>query len=73
MKGEISFKERDAAEILSLLRSKEKAERDDQKHLRGQLRKNHRFYISDFPDTHRPFRAEDFARLIDAGRIKIIH
>lgn len=72
MKGESAFKEKVASEIRSLLRSKEKAEREDQKHLRGQLRKNCCFYISDFPDTPRPFRAKDFDQLITEGRIRIL-
>jgi hypothetical protein len=71
VKGESSFQERVAAEIRSLLHSKERAARDNQKHLRAELRKKYRFYISDFPGTHRPFRAKDFDQLVAEGRVKV--
>jgi hypothetical protein len=71
MKGKRTFTASEATQILRLLRSKEQAERGEQKQLRAQLRKRHGFYITDFPDTNRPFRAQDFNALVSSGRITL--
>ncbi len=71
MKGKNTFTASEAARILRLLRSKERAERDEQKQLRSQLRQRHGFYITDFPGTRRPFRAQDFNHLVRSGRITL--
>ncbi len=71
VKGKDHFYQDEAASITSILRRIRRSGRENQKRLRETLRKKHGFYISDFARSTSGFTAEDFAALIDSGRITV--
>ena len=66
MKGRDTFTAGEAQEIRRLLRQKEEASRDEQKRIRGRIRRIG-FYLSDWDAS----TLEDFDRLISQGRLRI--
>lgn len=71
MQGRDTFTQREANQIRALLARKVIAGRDEQKAIRGMMRRVHGFYISDFT-TFPGFGPEDFDQLLASGRVKII-
>jgi hypothetical protein len=69
LKGKNHFSRAEAASITSILRHVRRSDREGQKRLRDALRRKHGFYISDFTSSTKGFTAEDFAALIDSGRV----
>lgn len=66
MKGRDTFTAGEAQEIRRLLRQKEEASRDEQKRIRGRIRRIG-FYLSDWDAS----TLEDFDRMISQGRLKV--
>ncbi len=71
MRGRDTFAQREAQEIRALLARKVSAGRNEQKGIRGKLRRDYGFYISDF-SAFSGFGPTDFDRLTASGRVKII-
>ncbi len=71
MQGRDTFAQREAQEIRALLARKVSAGRNEQKGIRGKLRRGYGFYISDF-SAFPGFGPADFDRLIASGRVRII-
>jgi hypothetical protein len=71
VKGKSHFSQIEAASITSILRQVRRSDREGQKRLRDTLREKHRFYISNFTSSKRGFTAEDFAALIESGRVTL--
>jgi hypothetical protein len=71
MQGRNRFTKQEAAEIKQILREKATADRSRQKGLRGQLRREYNFYISDFRSDAYGFTAMAFEDLVRTGAITI--
>jgi TDG/mug DNA glycosylase family protein len=69
--GRSRFSRGEADGIRRLLREKGTADRDKQKALRAQLRRNYDFYISDFTAESGGFTASDFHELVARGAIEV--
>jgi hypothetical protein len=72
MKGKHQFTANEASEIRRLLRRKNNAIRDEQKRIRGALRRIG-FYITDFTNAYDGFTVDDFENLLRDGRIVIFN
>lgn len=70
MKGRQQFAPAEVVEIRSLLAAKVKASRDEQKRIRGEIRRRYGFFISDFSDSG-AFGPLDFDALIQSRQISI--
>lgn len=70
MSSRTRFTASEAREIRELLAAKGKAGRDEQKRLRGKLRKTYGFYITDFPVSG-AFGPLDFDHLIRTHQISV--
>jgi hypothetical protein len=71
MQGRDVFSQHEAREIRALLQCKTSANRSDQKRIRGKLRRDYHFYITDFGVTS-GFEPSDFDYLVSSGRVKIV-
>ena len=71
MKGNSKFSETEAVEIRRILAELRLAERNEQKQLRHKLRKDYKFFISDFAQSNKGFTVGDFDRLIESREIEI--
>lgn len=71
MQGKNSFTEAEADAIRELLAQIRRADRPDQKKLRGVLRRKYSFYITDFDTSGGGFDAADFNTLIRTGAVRI--
>lgn len=71
MKGHRKFLSQEAISIRRILAELRFADRNTQKRLREMLRKNYKFYISDFDRSRKGFTAADFDCLIESGEIEI--
>lgn len=69
-KGRDIFSPGEAVWIRAQLARIRNADGDDQKRLRGELRR-HGFFITDFTGSSAGFTPEDFDRLIAIGRVRI--
>lgn len=72
MKGRDAFSRQQLAEIRKLLLDKELAASADKKRFRDQLRKDLKFFISDFSTKPGEFTKDDLDSLIDRGAIRVI-
>lgn len=70
MKGKAKFTATEAAEIRELLNKKPRSASDEQKNLRGRMRRVG-FYITDFTDAVDGFLVQDFDALVTRGLIVI--
>lgn len=70
MKGRKSFSVEEAAEIKRLLREKVRADRNEQKRIRGRIRKIG-FYISDHETDQHGFSEADFDHLVAIGAVTV--
>src|SRR4051794_39671086 len=71
MQGRSEFTRRELAELRSLIRNKQIADRTRQKALRARMRAI-RFYISDFGDYHGGFTVSDLDDLLERRAITVI-
>ncbi len=71
MKGKNRFTAAEAAAIRGLLAKIRRADRPEQKKLRGKLRREYRFYITDFDTSGGGFDVADFNELIARGVITV--
>ncbi len=71
MKGKRRFSAADANAIRVVLRKLRGANRSEQKKLRGNLRSQHGFYITDFDTSGKGFSEADFDALIANGVISV--
>ena len=69
--GRRQFTLEEAEQIRNLLREKTRADRDQQKRIRGKLRKIG-FYITDFDNSSEAFTEADFNELVEIGTISIM-
>ena len=58
--------------IRNLLKRKVGEDRNYQKIIRGRLRTNYNFYISNFTDRKSGFTVNDFDELMASGRISVV-
>ena len=72
MKGKDCFTETEVSSIRNLLKRKVGADSNCQKIIRGRLRTNYNFYISDFTDRKLGFTVNDFDELMASGRISVV-
>lgn len=71
MQGKGEFTRNEIEQIKDLIRKKVLAPRDEQKKIRGKMRRKYEFYISDFSDNPDGFAVKDLEMLILAGAIVI--
>ena len=72
MDGKTEFSQPEADAIRDLLKEKFNASRSRQKTIRGKIRNQYKFYISDFTSSSSGFNHYDFDNLINRNRIRII-
>lgn len=71
MNGKDQFTEQEAIEIKSYLKTAREVGWDEQKNIRGHLRGQLGFYITDFTRSRRGFTPEDFDALVAEGKVVI--
>ena len=72
MKGENSFTKSQITAITLLINKKVLATKEEQKKIRDKIRKEYKFYFSDF-SSKKGYTVADLNELINSGRIKVIN
>ena len=71
MKGHRKFPSQEVISIRRILSELRMTNRNTQKQLREVLRKDYKFYVSDFDRSRKGFTVADFDGLIESGEIEI--